>query len=277
MPFKDPDRRTMAFIGFGEVGASFSRGLVESGKEVRIKAYSLDYAETAKRCSEIDSSGSILEACMTLPETLDDVETVLVAVPGSGDESALARIAEIIRPGTSVVDLSTAEPSVKVGNSKKIQERGCVYVDVAIMDTVVKKLHETPMIMSGAGADGVAAYLETLGMKVNVIGERPGTAATVKLCRSIFMKGVAALAIETRKAARVFGVGDAVFESIARSFSTPDMIGYLERLEQAAKVHRKRQHEEILLALSMEKSNGLSGDMARAAARVIGFETNGID
>ena len=63
-------------------------------------------------------------------------------------------------------------------------------------------------------------------MPIDVIGERPGDAAGLKLLRSVFMKGLAAAAIESLEAARAAGDEDRVRAEIASVIGEP----LLERL-----------------------------------------------
>ena len=57
----------------------------------------------------------------------------------------------------------------------------------------------TPALASGAGAERFAELFGPLGMPVEVVGATPGDAAGLKLLRSVFMKGIAAAAIEASR------------------------------------------------------------------------------
>ena len=58
-----------------------------------------------------------------------------------------------------------------------------------------------------------------LGMPVEVVSERPGDAATLKLLRSVFMKGIAAAAIESLEAAEAAGRRDVARGAARRACS----------------------------------------------------------
>ncbi len=60
----------------------------------------------------------------------------------------------------------------------------------------------TPMLASGPAADDCARMLRSLGANVTVLPGPPGTAASRKLVRSVFYKGLAAAVTEALRVAR---------------------------------------------------------------------------
>ena len=75
----------------------------------------------------------------------------------------------------------------------------CRFADVALIGTVPATGLATPALASGAAPQRFAELFRPLGMPVDVVGEHPGDAAGLKLLRSVFMKGVAAAAIEASR------------------------------------------------------------------------------
>ena len=78
-------------------------------------------------------------------------------------------------------------------------------------------------------------------MPVEVVGEQPGDAAGLKLLRSVFMKGIAAAAIEALEAARRAGVEDRVRGDIAGVIGEP----LLDRLLSGSRTHAARRVDEM--------------------------------
>ena len=70
-------------------------------------------------------------------------------------------------------------------------------------------------------------YLQALGMDAKAVSENIGVASAIKMCRSVIIKGLEALAVESMFAARHFGAEDAVLASLAASY--PQM-GWNEKL-----------------------------------------------
>jgi 3-hydroxyisobutyrate dehydrogenase-like beta-hydroxyacid dehydrogenase len=79
--------------------------------------------------------------------------------------------------------------------------RGLPFADVALMAPVPGNGLATPSLASGPGAESYGGIVSSLGGIVDVIGERPGDAAARKLLRSVVVKGLAALVIESLEAA----------------------------------------------------------------------------
>ena len=90
-----------------------------------------------------------------------------------------------------------------------IDPTGAGFTDVALLGTVPALGVRTPALASGDGAERFAELVQPLGMPVEVVGDEPGDAAGLKLLRSVFMKGVAASALESvegaKRAARTRG------------------------------------------------------------------------
>ena len=99
-------------------------------------------------------------------------------------------------------------------------------------------------------------------MPVEVVGEQPGDAAGMKLLRSVFMKGLAAIAIESLEAARAAGVEDRVRADITGVIGEP----LLERLLTGTHEHAARRVEEMRATAAYVEELGVEPRMARAAA-----------
>ena len=61
-----------------------------------------------------------------------------------------------------------------------------------------------------------------LGMPVEHAGDEPGRAATRKLLRSVVMKGLAALVIESMRAAEAAGLADETWDNIVAQLTAAD-------------------------------------------------------
>ena len=125
---------------------------------------------------------------------------------------AAAGVAGELGGDTLYADLNTASPQLKRELAAALPVR---FADVALVGMVPASGLATPALASGAGAERFAELFRPLGMPVEVVGPHPGDAAGLKLLRSVFMKGMAAAAIESLEAARAAGVEDRVRADIA--------------------------------------------------------------
>jgi 3-hydroxyisobutyrate dehydrogenase-like beta-hydroxyacid dehydrogenase len=103
-------------------------------------------------------------------------------------------------------------------------------------------------------------------MPVEVVGLEPGEAAGLKLLRSIFMKGVAASALESVEAARRRGADEWLRGEIA------GVIGdrLLERLLSGSVTHAERRQDEMDAAAAYLRELGVEPRVAQAAAGWLG-------
>ena len=73
--------------------------------------------------------------------------------------------------------------------------------------------------MAAAGAEALAPLLVELGFDAKVASREFGVASAVKMCRSVMIKGLEAMVIESFTTARAYGVEDAVLASLQRNLS----------------------------------------------------------
>jgi 3-hydroxyisobutyrate dehydrogenase-like beta-hydroxyacid dehydrogenase len=66
------------------------------------------------------------------------------------------------------------------------------------------------MLLGGQQAAALAGVLCGWGMDARAVSEELGVASAIKMCRSVMIKGLEALVIESYATARAYGVGDAI-------------------------------------------------------------------
>jgi acyl-CoA thioesterase-2 len=71
--------------------------------------------------------------------------------------------------------------------------------------------------MSAPGVEAVAERLRVLGMKIEIAGDRIGDASLSKMLRSIFIKGIEALMLESLTAARHAGIEERILDSVQKT------------------------------------------------------------
>jgi 3-hydroxyisobutyrate dehydrogenase-like beta-hydroxyacid dehydrogenase len=150
--------------------------------------------------------------------------------------------------GQLYADLNTGPPSLKAELAAAVEPAR--FVDVALMGPVPGNGLRTPCLVSGSGAPAYAELLQPLGVKVEVVGDQPGQAAERKLLRSVFMKGIAAAAIESLAAARAAGCEEWLHGELADVFegASPAL---LERLLNGSRIHAARRVHEMRAASQM--------------------------
>ena len=224
----------VAVLGLGEAGAEISRDLVASGVTVR------GYDPVTRGPDGIVAASSDADACsgsdlvLSLTTAHEAEAAFLASVPG-------------LSPGALFADLNTASAELKQRLASMAEQRGIAFADVAIMAPVPGRGIRAPMLVSGAAAAEVAAALASLGGNAEVIAGPAGAAASRKLVRSVFYKGMAAAVVESLRAGRAAGCADWLRENIAEDIGAAT----LDRLEQGSIAHAARRADEMSAAAAM--------------------------
>lgn len=254
---------TIGFIGFGEASYCIAKGLLEY-KETEIIAYDAN-CSVAERNAALLGGVRVVDSSM---ELLKATPYIIVAVPGKVDCLVFEKIYTNEANGHLFMDLSTALPESKASIAGKLETVNAKYVDVAVMGSVPKLLHRTPMLVSGSGSSDMIELFKAYSMDISVCGEMAGKASTIKLCRSVFMKGLPALLIETKRVCEKYGVEEEVFESIYKNLEDQHFSIFADRLVKGAYTHCVRQRDELEECLEIEKQVGVGTHMTEGAVEV---------
>jgi len=238
----------VAVLGLGEAGGRIAADLVAAGCAVRAW-------DPARRPAGIANTDSDLSAVRGADVVLS-VNSAAVAL------DVAVRVAGELGGDTLYADLNTASPQLKRELAEALPVQ---FADVALIGVVPSLGLATPALASGTGAGRFAELFRPLGMPVEVVGPRAGDAAGLKLLRSVFMKGIAAAAIESLEAAKAADVEDRVHADIAAVIGEP----LLERLLSGTRAHAARRVDEMRAAAAYVEELGVHPRVASAAAEWI--------
>ncbi|TNB49894.1 NAD(P)-dependent oxidoreductase [Martelella lutilitoris] len=255
----------IGFIGFGEAARAIADGWAAAGIATSIAAFDI-------KTLQDDTAEAITEACQTrgvfcAPDSaalLQRSDIVFSLVTADNAFSAAEAAAPHIRPGTLYLDGNSCSPQTKRRNAALIDAAGALYVDVAIMSPIHPKRHETPCLVSGPHATQGAEAMAGLGMNGRVTGPEIGDASSVKMIRSVMIKGTEALMAECFLAAEKAGVSAEVLASLSASdpqIDWPRRAAYcLERMM----VHGTRRAAEMREVAATVSDLGLEPRMSAA-------------
>ena len=228
----------------GEAGSRFASDLEAAGAEV----HGHDPAVPGR----FDGGGSAVEGA----DVVLSLNSARVAAQAARD--ALPGLA----PGAVYADLNTTAPDLKRELAGLVGER---FADVALLGPVPIRGLGTRALASGPGARTFADVLGPLGMPVQVISARAGDAATMKLVRSVFTKGLGASVVESMRAAEAAGHGDWLSDEIAAVIGQ-EMV---ERLLEGSSKHAARRVDEMEAAAALLVDLGVQPRIANASAAVL--------
>lgn len=208
-------------VGFGEAGRTFASAKGWTG---RTRAYDrLTGAQATRDAKLADYAAATVEGQGTLAEALVDAAIVLSLVTADEALAAANEAAGFIAPGTLYLDLNSVAPETKRAAARAVEAVGAHYVDVAVMSPVQPAALSAPLLVSAPSADRAARALSDLGFtQVRVVGDKVGRASSIKMIRSVMIKGIEALSAECVLAASEAGVLDEVVVSLDASWPGAD-------------------------------------------------------
>ena len=257
---------SVTLIGFGEAGQTFAR---HGGWGAAARAYDklTDSAET-RSAKQADYLAIGVKGMDSAAAAVAGASVVLSLVTADQALEAARAVAQAIESGALYFDFNSVAPQTKREAAEMIHQAGGVYVDAAIMAPVQPKALDVPLLISGPGSAAGQRALIELGFSPRVIEGPVGQASTIKMLRSVIVKGIEALTAECFLAAEAEGVADEVARSLDSSEGNKnwsERARYnLERIE-AHGLRRAAEMEEA--ARTVERIIG-SADMSKATAIV---------
>ena len=257
----------IGLIGYGEVGRTFSIGLKDQPGVVASGAWDLKFADPDTRRVELNHCvmhGVTAHASMRALCEASDL--VISAVTASNTLAVAREAAQFLKAGSVFLDLNSASPGTKQQAAAVIDARGAHYVEAGVMTSVPPHGIRAPMLLGGTEAAALADLLTGWGMDAKAVSHRIGVASAIKMCRSVMIKGLEALVIESYGTARKYGVEEHVLPTLQETFPSIDWQqqgGYFfSRVVQ----HGKRRAEEMREAANTVLEAGFEPWMATATA-----------
>lgn len=256
----------IAFIGFGEAASAFVKGWAGAVDAV-IAAYDIktDHKdEVVSTAKWADYAAANVCGCASLEEAVTAADVIFSLVTADQAKVVAAQVSQYVADGAYFFDCNSCAPGTKRQNAEILQTSGARYIDVAIMAPVYPKLHQTPVALSGDYTQSAKEVLDSFCMNVSVVEGGVGSSSSIKMIRSIMMKGLEALFAECVLAGRKAGVEEVVLDSLDKTYPDFDFKEKATYMLERSMTHGIRRAAELReVALTVDEL-GLSGDMARA-------------
>lgn len=244
--------RHIATIGFGEAAQAFAKGWGRAVSQ-HVAAFDAKIADAAAAAPILAAADRLgVRLCKDRAEALKAAGHVFSLVTADQAVAAAEQAARALRPGALWLDCNSCAPDSKRRAAEIVAAAGGLYVDVAVMAPVHPRLHRTPLLISGPGAEAAEPFLAGLGMTARRLDGRVGSASAVKMIRSVMIKGLEALTAECFLAAERAGVAAEVMGSLTASnpeMDWPTRGAYnLERMMQHG-LRRAAEMREVVVTL----------------------------
>ena len=255
----------IGMIGYGEVGKIFTAGLKD--KMASTSAWDLKFEAPATQEAQLAHAAQAgVAACTSMAQLCAGADLVISAVTASNTLAVAQAAVPHIRPGAVFLDLNSASPGTKQQAAQRIDAAGAHYVEAGVMTSVPPYGIRVPMLLGGARAAELAAVLKDWGLDAKAVSEQLGVASAIKMCRSVMIKGLEALVIESYATARAYGVEGHVLPTLAETFPGIDWekqgAYFFSRVVQ----HGQRRAEEMRESANTVREAGFEPFMAQAIA-----------
>jgi 3-hydroxyisobutyrate dehydrogenase-like beta-hydroxyacid dehydrogenase len=262
-------RAVIALIGYGEVGRILAEDLRAAGRAVA--AYDLKLSTAEAEPLRAHARAYQVTLADSHAGAVRNAELVISAVTAAQTVAA----AEACAPGLSqkgfFLDLNSASPGAKTRAAELVAAGGGCFVEGAVMTSVPPHRLKVPLLLGGPHAAQLAPLLDELGFAARVASAKLGVASATKMCRSVVIKGLEALLVESLVTARHHGVEDAVMTSLDETFPQVDWEKQATYFFQRVVQHGRRRSEEMREAAVAVGETGLQPWSAVATAERQGW------
>ncbi|APW37997.1 dehydrogenase [Rhodoferax koreense] len=256
----------LGIIGFGEVGGIFGRGLREKPGVTAVHAWDLKFAGTAGEPARAAAKEAGIQAAPDMAGLCAAANLLVSAVTASNTLAVAEEASRHVRPGTVFLDLNSASPGSKQRAAEALEAAGARYVEAGVMTSVPPYGIRVPMLLGGRHAAALADQLVAWGMDAKVVSEQLGVASAIKMSRSIMIKGLEALVVESYTNARRYGVEDHVLPTLKETFPQIDWDAQGAYFFSRVVQHGKRRAEEMRESANTVQEGGFAPVMASAIA-----------
>jgi 3-hydroxyisobutyrate dehydrogenase-like beta-hydroxyacid dehydrogenase len=274
----DPLRWHVGLVGYGEVGRILAEDLRAAGVAVSAFDLKLRTAAGAAMAAHADRLGVTLAGSHA--DLARDADLVISAVTASQAVAVAEACAPGLKPGAYFLDFNSASPGAKNRAGGAVDAAGGRYIEGAVMTSVPPYRIKVPLLLGGPHAHALQPALAALGFAPRIASDKLGVASATKMCRSVMIKGLEAMVIESFTTARAYGVEDQVLASLAETFPGIDWERQGAYFFQRVIEHGRRRSEEVREVAVTVREAGLhpwsASGTAERQAWVAGLADDGV-
>jgi 3-hydroxyisobutyrate dehydrogenase-like beta-hydroxyacid dehydrogenase len=260
----DPKHWNVGLVGYGEVGRILAEDLRK--QNVMVSAYDIklggDQADALRDHASIHG----VALASSHADLAAQADFIVSAVTASQAVPVAQACAPAIKTGAWFLDFNSASPGAKRRAAALIDGNGGRYVEGAVMTSIPPYRIKVPLLLGGGGARELAPLLVALGFDAKLASDELGVASAVKMCRSVMIKGLEAMVIESFTTARAYGVEDAVLASLAETFPGINWEKQGAYFFQRVIEHGRRRSEEVREVAETVREIGLTPWSAQGTA-----------
>ncbi len=253
---------SVALIGLGEVGQALAHDLRQAGVQ-RMTAFDIKFADSGSAQAKAAEALSI-EMAASAPDAVRRATLAICAVTAGSALDAARATAPGLAGGTMYVDVNSVSPRTKQEAAGIVEAAGGRYVEAAVMSPIHPKGIATPFLLGGKHSGAFLDIAMPLGFNAKIYSEQVGAASSVKMCRSVMVKGIESLVAECLLASHHYGVTDDVLASLKDMFPGQDWDKTSRYMLSRTLHHGRRRSEEMVEVAKTVADAGLEPVMSSA-------------
>lgn len=227
----------------------------------------------AAKLADFESAG--VRACDSAADAIAGATVILSLVTADQALAAASEAAPHLGPHALWLDMNSVAPDTKRAAAAAIHAAGGRYVDVAVLAPVHPARLTVPLLVSGPHAEAGKTALCELGFtNVRVVAGDVGAASTIKMIRSVMVKGLEALTAEWILAADAAGIRDEAVAALNASWPGTDWAEKADYNLDRMMLHGLRRAAEMEEVVKTLDGLGTGSAMTRgtvARQRAIGL------
>jgi len=210
----------VALIGYGEVGRILAEDL--RAAEHQVTAFDVKLTTAAGVPMRAHSLVHGVALAESPAGATRGAALTVSAVTASQTVAAAEACAGGLPAGSFFLDLNSASPGAKVAAAAQVARGVARYVEAAVMTAVPPHRIKVPLLVGGPHAEEILPMLGELGFAARVASPELGVASATKMCRSVIVKSLEAIVIESFTTARRYRVEEAMIASLRETFPGVD-------------------------------------------------------
>jgi len=254
----------ITLVGYGEVGRILAEDLRAQGHA--LTAYDLKLDGEGGEAMRGHAAAQGVAVAASHAAAAQGAELLISAVTASQAVPVAQAVAGALPPGAFFLDFNSASPAAKIRAASLIDVTGARYVEGAVMTSIPPHRIKVPLLLGGPNAVALLPLLSQLGFSAKVASDKLGVASATKMCRSVMIKGLEAMVIESFTTARAYGVEDPVLASLQETFPGIDWEKQGSYFFQRVIEHGRRRSEEVREVAQTVRDIGLTPWSAQGTA-----------
>lgn len=254
----------ISFVGFGEAAFHIANGLKSEGlRDIIAYDVNQDHEERGEIIrNRARESGIVLVD--SLERAYSEARFIVSLTSAKVAYDVANGIIPNLKSGQVFVDMNSAAPTLKEKINNIEHENRVLICDAAVMTTVPGKGHKVPIFLSGDGAADFYIELSKYGMNLTDLEAPIGASSAIKMFRSVFMKGLPQLMIESMVPAAKFDVLDILIDSLNETLVGKTIEDLSKIFIARTMVHAERRAKEMADAVLTLEEMGLDASISKS-------------